>query len=215
MDSIHIARRIFDFSFQIHIASISDKLRKFFVKNHDNSIEFWEYPSCCEWSLHNIVDKETKKFHPHPCYLYKSSWDFSKKSECNDILMRWKMTFQASDKKGHQFLELLNNDNKPLELIYSKGGTWLKYFGHSNSLCARVTRAIINHAPIGEYQLRFFPQEEFKCPCGNYPIKTRHHILYNCKRYNKYWNPRRDTISHFTLFLEFNSSAFSFRENIT
>jgi len=113
------------------------------------------------------------------------------------FLSMWKMTFQASDKKGNHSLELLNDENKPLEPMYSKGGTWLKYFGHSNSLCARVTRAIVNHALIGKYRLRFFPQEDFKCPCSNYPIETRCHILYDCERYNEYWNPRRDTISHF------------------
>ena len=59
------------------------------------------------------------------------------------------MIFQVLDKKRHQFLKLLDNNNKPLELTYSKGRTWLKYFGHSNSLCMRVTRAIVNHAHIG------------------------------------------------------------------
>jgi len=78
---------------------------------------------------------------------------------------------------------------------------WLKYFGHSNLLCVKATRAIVNHVPIGEYQLRFFSQEEFKCSCSNYPIKTR---------YNNYWNPKRVMISYFTLFLEFNSKAFLF-----
>jgi len=59
-DSIHAARRIFDSSlhpFQIHVAVISAELRKFFTKNHYNSIEFWECPSCCEWSLHKVIDK--------------------------------------------------------------------------------------------------------------------------------------------------------------
>jgi len=79
----------------------------------------------------------------------------------------------------------------------------------------RATRAIVNHAPIGEYQLRFFPWEDFKCPYRTYPIETRHHILFDCKRYNEYWNPKRNTISHFTLFLEFNNSAFSFEKSIT
>ena len=68
---------------------------------------------------------------------------------------------------------------------------------------------------IGEYRLRFFTQKEFKYPCSLYPIKTRHHILHDYKRYNNNWNPRRDTIVHFTFFLEFNSKAFSFRESIT
>ena len=140
---------------------------------------------------------------------------FQQENKCNDILSRWKMTFQLSDAKSQHFLELLDDDNKPIEPSYAKGGPWLKYFGHSNSLCARASRAIVNDAPIGEYWLRFFPQEEFKCPCGHYLIETRRHILHECRRYNKYWKPRRDTIVHFTLFIEFNSNAFSFGESIT
>jgi len=38
-DSIYTVKKIFDplsHSFQIHIVLISDELRKFFIKNHDN-----------------------------------------------------------------------------------------------------------------------------------------------------------------------------------
>ena len=115
-DSPHAAQRIFDsllHLFQIHSMSISNKLRNFFSQNHNNSIEFWKCPSYCNWLLHKAVDKETKQFHPLPYYPCKSSWDFSKKSKCNDILSIWKMTFQASDLKGHQFLELCDGDNNP------------------------------------------------------------------------------------------------------
>jgi len=122
------------------------------------------------------------------------------------------MSFQASDEKDHQFLELLDNNNNLLEPTYSKDSSWLKYFGHSN---IKAIRAIVNHTAIGEYQLRFFPQEEFKCSYGNYSIKTRCHILFDCTRYNEYWNLRRDIISYFTLFLKFNSRAFLFGESIT
>ena len=128
------------------------------------------------------------------------------------LINQWKMTFQASDDKGRLFLELVDDKNNPLEPSYAKGGTWLRHFGHSNSLCARASRAIVNHAPTGEYRLRFFPNETFHCPCGSYPIETRRHILHDC---NNYWNPRRDSISHFILFLEFNSSAFSFGDSAT
>jgi len=61
------------------------------------------------------------------------------------------MTFQALDKKGNHFLELLDDDDKPVKLMYSKDETWLKYFGYSNSLCVRVTRAIVNHAVICKF----------------------------------------------------------------
>ena len=218
MDFIHTIKRIFDSSlhpYQLHLSAISCQLREFFKKDNNNSIEFWNCPSHCKWSLHNIIDKETKKFDLTPIFPCKSSWDFSRKNECNNILNSWKMSFQALDDKGCHFLELLDDDSKPIEPLTSRGGPWLKYFEHSNSLCARATRAIVNHAPIGEYHLRFFPREEFKCPCGLHCIKSRHHILHECRRYNNYWNPRRDSIVHFTLFLEFNCNAFSFRESVT
>jgi len=67
------------------------------------------------------------------------------------------MIFQASDVKEQNFLNLLNDDLKPIELSNSKERPWLKFFRHSNSLCARASRAIVNHASIGEYRLRFFP----------------------------------------------------------
>ena len=63
----------------------------------------------------------------------------------------------------------------------------MKYFSHLNLLYVRATRAIVNHAPIGEYHLRFFPNEDFSCPCGNYLIETRHHILYKYRRFDNYW----------------------------
>ena len=66
-------------------------------------------------------------------------------------------------------------------------------------LCAQASRAITNYAPIGEYQLRFFPREEFDYPCGDYPIETRQHILHECQRFNNYWNSRRNTITYFML----------------
>ena len=74
---------------------------------------------------------------------------------------------------------------------------------------------IVSHAPICEYRLRFFSQKEFKYPYSLYSIKTRHYILHKYKRYNNYWNSRRNTITHFILFLEFNSRAFLLREYIT
>jgi len=63
------------------------------------------------------------------------SWDYSRKLECNDISNIWKMMFQASDGKGKQFLDLLDDNSNAIELSYVKGGPWLQAFGQSNSLC--------------------------------------------------------------------------------
>ena len=96
------------------------------------------------------------------------------------------MTFQASDNREHHFLDLLNNDSNPLEPSTANSRPWLKYFGYFNLLCARATRAIVNHTLIGEYRLKFFTREEFKCLCSEYSIETRCHTLHNCKRFNNY-----------------------------
>ena len=125
------------------------------------------------------------------------------------------MIFQTSDLKGHHFLELYNKDNNLIKPSYIKESSWLKFFSHSNLLCIRLIRAIMNHAPIDKYRLIFFSWESFSCPYSIYSIETRCYILYECRRYNKYWNLRRDTISYFILFLEFNCSVFAFASAIT
>jgi len=120
------------------------------------------------------------------------------------------MMFQALDDKRRNFLELLDNNLNIIELTYSKGRSWLKHFDHSNLLCARAIRAIVNHTSIDKYYLRFFPQEDFMCPCDIYLIETRRHILYEYKKYNNYWNLRRNILAHFTLFMKFLFSLFLF-----
>ena len=125
-DSIHAARKIFDSSshpFQHHSASILSKLQSFFTSNPDNSIEFWECPSCLRWRFHHDVDKDSKPFKPIPMLLCKISWDYCKKSDSNNIIKQWKMTFQASDGKGNYFLDLLDDDFNIIEPSYSKGGS--------------------------------------------------------------------------------------------
>ena len=123
------------------------------------------------------------------------------------------MIFQASDRKKNQFLNLLDNSSYNITPSHVKDRPWLQAFGHSNSLCARTMRAITNHTPIREYRLRFFPREEFKCPCSVYPIESRRYILYDCSRFNGYWNPRQDSLSHFVMFLKANPNVFAFLDN--
>jgi len=109
-DPIHAVREIFNPSshpLQGYVTIILKELQIFFSHYQENLIEFWECPSQYNWSLHKVVDKETKLFNLIPFFLCKSSWNFSKKSEYDNLSSRWKMTFQASDLKGKHFLDLL------------------------------------------------------------------------------------------------------------
>ena len=215
--SIHAAKNIFNNKthlYQIHMTAILSKFWQFFTTCQGNSIEFWKYSSQLKWRIHRSVDKDSKSFNLQPILPSKVSWDYCKKFDSDNITNLWKMTFQALDGKGRHFLDLVDDNFKDIKLSYIKGGPWLQSFSHSNLLCARATRAITNHVLIGEYHLRFFPNKDFKCPCRFYPIKTRRHILHECTRHNGYWNPRRDSLSHFIMFLSANPKAFAFIDNV-
>jgi len=118
----------------------------------------------------------------------------------------------ALDKKGKNFLDISDNDGNILEPHYKKGGAWLPFVGHSNSTCARLTRLITNHAPIGDYHKIFFPREAFLCPCNSGVIKTRDYILLECNRYNEAWWPPDSSIFSILMFLQGNPNTFCFED---
>ena len=84
-----MAQRIFNSTihpYQIQSIAISKNLQKFFNKHSNNSVEFWDCTSDKDWHLHTQVDREMKKFNLIPLYPSKTSWDFSKKKEFDDII---------------------------------------------------------------------------------------------------------------------------------
>jgi len=63
------------------------KVQRFFFTHHqENTIEFWECSSKSKKNLHKRVDMETKLFNLILLLPNKNSWDFSKKSECDNII---------------------------------------------------------------------------------------------------------------------------------
>ena len=75
-NSIHMAKKIFNsvsHSLQIHTVAILEELYHFFSRNPNNSVEFWESPSCLNWHLYKAVDHELKSSNPIPIYPCKTS----------------------------------------------------------------------------------------------------------------------------------------------
>ena len=88
-DSIHAAKNIFNSSlhlYQSHSTAILSELWWFFNKSQDNSIEFWECPSHLKWKLHKYIDKDSKSFDPALSFSCKTSWDYCRKLDCDDII---------------------------------------------------------------------------------------------------------------------------------
>ena len=112
--------------FQSHTIAIAHLLEEFFERHPENKIEFWKCPNVDRWSRHQShdADKETK-ISLLPLFSSKTSWDFSRKEEADNIIGQWQMCHQASEFKGSQFFVLKDSNDADLVPTYTKGGTWL------------------------------------------------------------------------------------------
>ena len=212
-DSLEAEKKIIsagDQHLQKSIIPIAEKIKEFLSKDRHNSIHFWYCPNKLEWPRHILVDKEAKSSHPPPTLLDKNLFLLSKKKECDLTLELWQKSFKDSKKKGQLFLDFEDDNERVIKLTYAKGGLWLPYIGISNSICVRFTRMMLGHAPIGEYQQRFFPNAAFHCLCGEADVETREHIFMHCRRYDASFHPRDICISSFVEFITGNLTLFCF-----
>ena len=123
----------------------------------------------------------------------------------------WRTSFARPSSQGRHFLPFKGGIKNLLQPSYAKGGGWLPFIGESVTLCARATRAILNHTPIGEFRQRFFPAECIQCLCGHCQVETHQHIFANCCRFAHF--PLTDlvpTVKDFVKFLKEHPSAFAF-----
>ena len=116
------------------------------------------------------------------------------------------------DYLGHNFLRLREPNGKQIRPMYSNGGAYLRWVNHENTLCARYTRAILNHAPLGDYMHRFnipgYDTHECECGCPGRQ-QNRHHIFTWCGvLLTNNSDPR--FIQELVDYLEENPKAFAF-----
>ncbi|KAF7760000.1 hypothetical protein Agabi119p4_11695 [Agaricus bisporus var. burnettii] len=122
--------------------------------------------------------------------------------------------------KGNSWYDITDKEGNEVLLSHLQGGPWFqKYQGvkaaDNSPLFARLMRVMCNHAPIGEYRVRFFPNEPYKaCQCDLKSPETRQHLLMVCslfvRRINHYDLDGITTIRGLILFLQDNPQAFSF-----
>ena len=85
------------------------------------------------------------------------SWDWAKSEAVHAMTSEWRDLFSSSQVYcGWQFLNLTQGRN-PLVPSHLHDGPWLsisagKGFVPTNAFMARLTRAILNHAPTGEFR---------------------------------------------------------------
>ncbi|EKM78177.1 hypothetical protein AGABI1DRAFT_93053 [Agaricus bisporus var. burnettii JB137-S8] len=122
--------------------------------------------------------------------------------------------------KGNSWYEITDKEGNEVLPSHLQGGPWFQTYqgvkaANDSPLFARLMRVMCNHAPIGEYRVRFFPKEPYKaCQCDLKSPETRQHLLMVCslfvRRINHYDLDGITTIRGLILFLQDNPQAFSF-----
>jgi len=91
INPILATKRIFNIflhPYQLYSIVISSDFKKFFNKNLNNMISFWDYPNDNKWPLHLLVDKKLKFHQISPILPSKTLWDFSRKEEYDSIVKK-------------------------------------------------------------------------------------------------------------------------------
>ena len=163
------------------------------------------------WGLQHRAHEHARSLPPIPTGVRpETSLDSVRKKAADSALDAWATQARNPDYLGHQFMVLRDSKGKPERPTYSNGGVWLRHTNESNVLTARMCRAILNHAPTGEYYSRFriSGHDDHECECGCL-VQTRHHIFTQCGVLQTY---DRDPhyVRELVWFLEDNPKAFAF-----
>ncbi|TFY68863.1 hypothetical protein EVG20_g3393 [Dentipellis fragilis] len=126
----------------------------------------------------------------------------------------WQLLAHQMSYCGHGFLA----NHRLRKVSHIGGGPTLTLTGTDTSLTARFARAVLDHAPTGEYRTRFFPNENPLCNwCP--PIQSRRHILSTCIHYvrprpnfEEFLKNSAEPGPSLVSFLKANPSAFTFTD---
>ncbi|KAF8641508.1 hypothetical protein AX14_009881, partial [Amanita brunnescens Koide BX004] len=132
----------------------------------------------------------------------------------------WQQRWKDITYRGSQWLPI-RRKKKVFKPSFSKDA---RNFFHNMakgeaSHLSRIAHVLTNHAPMGEYRTRFFPEEPTACPrCDEDTLQTRRHILAECPRYVDSfvsmadWGKNRRNDSALAGFLDRNPLAFTFMD---
>jgi hypothetical protein len=140
------------------------------------------------------------------------SLNFAWKQLTDSCKEAWKTSFTTAAYRGSSFLDFNGSNNKPLSPSYVDGGTWLQYLDNTH-LCARMCRAVLDHAPHGAFRARFHIEGDLHCGyCRSGAIQDQLHLISQCSMLARLRN-FEGTPLYFPQFIEYlkdNPWLFSF-----
>jgi hypothetical protein len=116
-------------------------------------VQFWYVPSQARWDnhgeVHKYVTSTTGKVAVTPATC--ATLNFCREKSSAQNLDHWDNMFNDPKYRSSNFLHLWGKEGKMPRPSSYKGGKWLQAFSLDVRLCARASRAILNHTPIGDY----------------------------------------------------------------
>ena len=222
IDNKAAANSLFNFdvkSSQLSVVRINMLLNTWFLENPQRSLVIRFTPSHQGIIGNERADKLTKaglQLCPtNPPLILRSHFlSLHKRHAEHNWQRRWKDTTY----RGSQWLPIRRNKKvfKPSFAKTSRNFFHNMVKGDASHL-SRIAHVLTNHAPTGEYQTRFFPDEPTACPhCDKTTLQTRRHVLTECPWYvgtfpsMTDWGKNRRNDKALIGFLDKNPSAFTF-----
>ncbi|KAA1468960.1 hypothetical protein DENSPDRAFT_550229 [Dentipellis sp. KUC8613] len=190
------------------------KARTWLEADRNRKIHLSWCPGHADIEPNEQVDKDAKKAANAIPPIPFISHAYARQQITAEATKEWQAMAQQRAYSGHGFLA-----NAQLRKVsHIGGGPSLSLTGTDTSLTARFARAVLNHAPTGEYRTRFFPNENPLCNwCP--PIQTRRHILSTCTHYvrpkpnfEEFLKNSAEPGPSLVSFLKANPSAFTFTD---
>ena len=134
------------------------------------------------------------------------------------MTLHWRILASSRSFRGQQWLPI-RRKKKPFKPAIRNKATVNFFYnlsGNDIETLSRMARAITNHAPTGEYRLRFHPDLNTQCPTCPGQLMTRTHVLFSCPRYVSLstsltnWRRDRHNDKSWKLFFTRNVTAFTF-----
>ena len=152
-----------------------------------------------------------------PPLILRSHFINSYKQEQSDL---WTRLFKDPTYRGSQWLPIRRKKKTFKPSFAKEARNFFHNMAHGDSSrLSRISYAITNHAPTGEYRTRFFPDQPAHCPhCGEATLQSRRHIMCECPRYVAKlpsltdWGSQRHNDKTLSGFLDKNPTAFTFGE---
>jgi ribonuclease HI len=188
------------------------RLRNWLTAHPHGTVAFHWCPGHANIDLNELVDRDAKRAAATLPSAPHISLAFRQQGLRHAALAEWRELAARPEHRGKRFLYGRRPPTPPDRLVRS---SLLSHTGNSTSLTARMARAVLNHAPTGEYRRRFFPREKSACAvCG--VLQSRRHIISSCARYQRRQNfyeflkNSSEPGPHLRDFLTKNPTALSF-----